>query len=939
LSEKAEFTLTDDFNIDAQSVNNINFIIDDAVLMAVNSNGVNASQANLSTINASLIIAENISGYQETSIAGANISLLNNVISTEAEPIPSDINFSSINVSKLVIDDDGTTGDGIGLLVPSSSANFRNINISQILNVLGSELYLGNPFNLPNNFNGGPPRSIINFWEGTSGNIGLRMGINVSNIAQMKLETQFGNVSRFNININNTSVLDIYKNSTKIHNDLFVNTINNSFLNTSFITCGDEASFGNGVNVTGEVSCDELDTDQVYTINVSSSALDAVNITTDTITSFQYNISDSSDDTEASFLLRDGTTTRFIHTGGQLRFECDELQTSGVANFSTINTSNISGYQETLIAGANISIVGNTISSAGEPLPTDPDFSSVNTSTLNASIVNGANLSTATMVFTSDFNLQSFGNVLSLTKPLLSVNEVVAGFKTKDVVTKSLNTSSLNVDGFTTLDVVTISLGLNSTNNNLFNINSSGTANISQGNFSVINASNLSTATMNFGADFTFDTFSNTLTLITTPEEAVSNIETNGLDTASVNTSSLNVDGSSTLDIVSVSIGLNSLVGNINTINSSGTANISQGNFSTIIADNISGYQETLIAGDNISIVGNTISSTGGGGGTAETLGEQVFYAVSSVDVLIGNVITYLSTFNTTPKTNTDLYTFTNNNTINILKSGFYKINFNCNFHNVGYNERTTIRTSVMLNGISDITSGGQASAYLRNNTVGPRGTTTGALFYELTAGDYIQLQNGINKAADTDFDTNFNSEYEFTEGSSIMITRMDINAVTADGTFLQGKLTAGDNITISGDVISATGGGALPATANFSEISVSNINVSTINGGSTTGFGVVAAAKIDSNGTNLFVSGCSVTRTATGRYTLTFDTARPGNDYVVQLSTIEPTNTIDDVIITFDGATATTTQFSYSTHEQDNGTNPGTYRDRAHFVSVVDIS
>jgi hypothetical protein len=95
------------------------------------------------------------------------------------------------------------------------------------------------------------------------------------------------------------------------------------------------------------------------------------------------------------------------------------------------------------------------------------------------------------MVFTSDFNLQSFGNVLSLTKPLLSVDEVVAGFETKDVVTKSLNTSSLNVDGFTTLDVVTISLGLNSTNNNLFNINSSGTANISQGNFSTINASNI----------------------------------------------------------------------------------------------------------------------------------------------------------------------------------------------------------------------------------------------------------------------------------------------------------------------------------------------------------------------------------------------------------------------------------------------------------------
>jgi len=222
-------------------------------------------------------------------------------------------------------------------------------------------------------------------------------------------------------------------------------TVNLSNLNTSFITCNGAASFGNDVNVTGDITCDELDTDQVYTINLSSSALDSVNITTDTITSFQYNISDTSDDAEASFLFRNGATTRFIHTGGRLRFECDELQTAGVANFST----------------------------------------------LNASVVNGANLSTATMVFTSDFNLQSFGNVLSLTKPLLSIDEIVAGLANEDVVTNSLNTSSLNVDGITSLDLVSVSIGLDSTNNNLFNINCGGTANISQANFSTINSSNI----------------------------------------------------------------------------------------------------------------------------------------------------------------------------------------------------------------------------------------------------------------------------------------------------------------------------------------------------------------------------------------------------------------------------------------------------------------
>ncbi len=153
--------------------------------------------------------------------------------------------------------------------------------------------------------------------------------------------------------------------SSSLPSNANFSTVNLSNLNTSFITCNGAASFGNDVNVTGDITCDELDTDQVYTVNLSSSALDAVNITTDTITSFQYNISDSSDDAEASFLFRNGATTRFIHTGGRLRFECDELQTSGTANFSSLNASNISGYQQTLIAGTNITITGNTISSAG----------------------------------------------------------------------------------------------------------------------------------------------------------------------------------------------------------------------------------------------------------------------------------------------------------------------------------------------------------------------------------------------------------------------------------------------------------------------------------------------------------------------------------------------------------------------------------------------
>jgi hypothetical protein len=185
---------------------------------------------------------------------------------------------------------------------------------------------------------------------------------------------------------------------------------------------------------------------------------------------------------------------------------------------------------------------------------------------MNASIVNGANLSTATMVFTSDFNLQSFGNVLSLTKPLLSVDEVVAGLENEDVVTQSLNTSSLNVDDFTTLNAVTIGLGLNSTNNNLFNINSSGTANFSSVNAEFINSSNVVNVSEIIGADCDFGS------------GYIQSFES---------------------ELISAS-----------NMNLSNELNASVVNASQINASNIVGYQETLIAGTNISIDGNILSTT-----------------------------------------------------------------------------------------------------------------------------------------------------------------------------------------------------------------------------------------------------------------------------------------------------------------------------------------
>ena len=96
-----------------------------------------------------------------------------------------------------------------------------------------------------------------------------------------------------------------------------------------------------------------------------------------------------------------------------------------------------------------------------------------------------------------------------------------------------------------------------------------------------------------------------------------------------------------------------------------------------------------------------------------------------------------------------------------------------------------------------------------------------------------------------------------------------------------------------------------------------------------------VAIAKVDSDGTNTRVRGCTVTRTDTGRYTCTFTNALPDANYVVHTTVQESASTLDDIICTVQSGATTTTDFDYEITEQDNSTTAGTYRDRPHFVSV----
>ena len=183
--------------------------------------------------------------------------------------------------------------------------------------------------------------------------------------------------------------------------------------------------------------------------------------------------------------------------------------------------------------------------------------------------------------------------------------------------------------------------------------------------------------------------------------------------------------------------------------------------------------QDILIAGDNITIVDNVISSTSGSS-TVEPVSGKIFYALRTTPMRFPpTVTTWDSEFTSVNITNTNIYTFTNNNRITVKLSGMYKVEFSNTFLNNGYLDRANIRTAVTINGVDDKTFGGQSVCYPRYKDYARMGTTSGAFVFNLNINDYIQLNNNIAKAMSINFVSDF-SGFEFLRGSNVLITYLD---------------------------------------------------------------------------------------------------------------------------------------------------------------------
>jgi len=123
---------------------------------------------------------------------------------------------------------------------------------------------------------------------------------------------------------------------------------------------------------------------------------------------------------------------------------------------------------------------------------------------------------------------------------------------------------------------------------------------------------------------------------------------------------------------------------------------------------------------------------------------------------------------------------------------------------------------------------------------------------------------------------------------------------------------------------------------ASFDNINVNNIVPTQING--LQAIFTIAIARVNFNGVADRQVNCTTQLISTGKYRITFNTSRPDNLYIVQLTLFESVNNLDDLIITIDdNVSQTNTSFDYTIRE-GNGNNSGELRNRGHYVAVFDV-
>ena len=444
------------------------------------------------------------------------------------------------------------------------------------------------------------------------------------------------------------------------------------------------AKFFQDVNISGTLRADAIE--GIDLLNICSTNISTSNLSTNKIT-FLTTYGLYQDFTGA-------TNVSLAQVKGDILSALGATFSATTLNSSTLNSSVIKArniYVQDLGASINFSAAGvlnNNLTGCVTNLK------ECNISTLNASIVNGANLSTATMEFGTGLTFA----LNTLSADFTSVEQTIANEIATEVDTALIAATTANI-GFLNVD---------------------GNANISNLNVSNISCINLS------------------CTEITTTDDGINKIGKltidNDGDVVRINYSGLNILSHNTVNTNTVLTAGNEIyfIADGSTQARLGTTGLKIGS---------GGATEKLDVGGNAKISGELTAST-----VKHSDDFCRFYKSNNTELTSAQT-SYLNVFETTSLSSTKVtQTTTSRYTIN--KAGYYKIFANMIYENTSYNERVVYRGQLLVNGNSVLREYGDSFVYTRDSRFGEIGSAPVATLLNLSVNDYIEVYVTLKKAS-----------------------------------------------------------------------------------------------------------------------------------------------------------------------------------------------
>ncbi|SDX51666.1 hypothetical protein SAMN05444411_106120 [Lutibacter oricola] len=201
---------------------------------------------------------------------------------------------------------------------------------------------------------------------------------------------------------------------------------------------------------------------------------------------------------------------------------------------------------------------------------------------------------------------------------------------------------------------------------------------------------------------------------------------------------------------------------------------------------------------------------------------------------------------------------------------------------------------------------------------------------------------NGTVNEPSYRFKNDTNTGFYRPAADEIGLTVGGIEALNIDETSNSTTVTIKETLKLDGDVLDSNGdagtaGQVLSSTVSGTDWVDAPAAPSLTIEKETIGY-VFAAAQIQGNGTNLFKIGCSVSRTAVGRYTVTFDNAHPNGaayDISFGAQVENANNRRDSRIVSVETGSQTANGFNVLVLTGDNGTTADVFVDEVWYFNT----